>query len=156
MKFNCKEDIIQLTPLWTGERFEDGRPKVPDEILERIKKTTIEEMWAPLVRLGYNYQTPTYREDGFKDSSLGTEGSYYSSATDYTNWKATNRITAGLGYAIGNLNLDVAYQYSCTNGDFYPFMSYRDNDYAADDNIASAVKVSNKRHQLLFTIGYRF
>jgi hypothetical protein len=108
------------------------------------------------MRLGYNYQTPTYREDGFKDSSLGTEGSYYSSATDYTNWKATNRITAGLGYAIGNLNLDVAYQYSCTNGDFYPFMSYRDNDYAADDNIASAVKVSNKRHQLLFTIGYRF
>ena len=59
MKFNCKEDIIQLTPLWKGERFEDGRPKVPDEILERIKKTTIEEMWAPLVRLGYNYQHET-------------------------------------------------------------------------------------------------
>ncbi len=32
MKFNCKEDIIQLTPLWKGERFDDGRPKVPDEI----------------------------------------------------------------------------------------------------------------------------
>lgn len=38
MKFNCKEDIIQLTPLWKGERFDDGRPKVPDEILERIRK----------------------------------------------------------------------------------------------------------------------
>ncbi len=59
MKFNCKEDIIQLTPLWKGERFDDGRPRVPDEILARIKKTTIEEMWAPLVRLGYNYQHET-------------------------------------------------------------------------------------------------
>jgi hypothetical protein len=28
MHFNCKEDIISITPLWTGERFEDGRPKV--------------------------------------------------------------------------------------------------------------------------------
>ncbi|MCL2462725.1 MAG: RraA family protein [Defluviitaleaceae bacterium] len=59
MKLNCKEDIIQLTPLWKGERLEDGRPKVPDEILERIRKTTIEEMWAPLVRLGYDYQHVT-------------------------------------------------------------------------------------------------
>lgn len=56
MKFNCKEDIIQLTPLWKGERFPDGRPKVPDDILRRIKNTTVEEMWAPLVRLGYKYQ----------------------------------------------------------------------------------------------------
>ncbi|MBQ3879896.1 MAG: RraA family protein [Oscillospiraceae bacterium] len=59
MKLNCREDIIQMTPLWTGERFPDGRPKVPDDILARIKKTTIEEMWAPLVRLGYNYQHET-------------------------------------------------------------------------------------------------
>ena len=59
MKLNCREDIIQMTPLWTGERFPDGRPKVSDDILARIKKTTIEEMWAPLVRLGYNYQHET-------------------------------------------------------------------------------------------------
>ena len=59
MKFNCKEDIVQLTPLWKGERSEDGRPKVSDEILERIRKTTIEEMWSPLVRLGYDYQHVT-------------------------------------------------------------------------------------------------
>ena len=31
MKFNCKEDIIQITPLWKGERMEDGRPVyIPD------------------------------------------------------------------------------------------------------------------------------
>ena len=33
MKFNCKEDIIQITPLWKGERMEDGRPKVSADVL---------------------------------------------------------------------------------------------------------------------------
>ena len=36
MQFDCREDIIQLTPLWTGDRFDDGRPRVPDDILRRI------------------------------------------------------------------------------------------------------------------------
>ena len=82
------------------------------------------------VRLGYNYVTPMYNDYGFKDGSLQSEGSYYSSATDYTNWKATNRITCGLGYNVGNLNLAVAYQYSATKGEFSPFMNYTDNETA--------------------------
>ena len=32
---------------------------------------------------------------------------------------------------------------------------YESNTASAEDNEASAVKVSNKRHQLLFTVGYR-
>jgi long-subunit fatty acid transport protein len=108
------------------------------------------------LRLGYNYVSPMYNEDGFKDGTLDSDGSYYSSATDYTNWDATNRITCGLGYQIGGLNLSVAYQYSSTKGEFSPFMSYEDNQFAADDNICDNVKVNNKRHQLLFTIGYSF
>ena len=108
------------------------------------------------VRLGYNYVSPMYNKDGFKDGTLQSDGSYFSSATDYTNWDATNRITCGLGYQIGGLNLSVAYQYSSTKGEFSPFMSYEDNQFAADDNICDNVKVNNKRHQLLFTIGYSF
>ena len=108
------------------------------------------------VRLGYNYVSPMYKPDGFKDGTLDTDGSYYSSATDYTNWEGTNRITAGLGYTFGKLNLDLAYQYSATNGNFSPFMNYVDNQDWNNDNVASEVSVSNKRHQLLFTIGYRF
>lgn len=108
------------------------------------------------VRLGYNYVTPMYNDYGFKDGTLQSSGSYVSSATDYTNWKGTNRITCGLGYQIGNLNLAVAYQYSMQKGDFYPFMNYVDNDYQGDDNICDAVSVNNKRHQLLFTLGYTF
>ncbi len=56
MKFDCRDDIIQLTPLWKGERFPTGRPRVPDDILRRIAKTTIEEMWMPLYIRGYKYQ----------------------------------------------------------------------------------------------------
>ena len=56
MKYDCKEDIIQITPFWEGERFENGRPKVPDDILARIKKTTSEEMWMPLYTNGYKFQ----------------------------------------------------------------------------------------------------
>lgn len=108
------------------------------------------------VRLGYNYQSAMYNKNGFKDGSLESYGTYYASTTDYTNWKDTHRVTAGVGYNYGNFSFDLAYQYSQTNGDFYPFMSYVDNSEPKFDNVCDAVKVSNKRNQLLFTVGYKF
>ena len=108
------------------------------------------------VRFGYNYVSPMYHKDGYKDGTLNSEGSYYSSATDYTNWEATHRFTCGLGIQIEKVNLSAAYQYSAQNGYFEPFMSYEDFETAADDNIANAVKVSNKRHQVLLTATYTF
>ncbi len=56
MRFNNKEDIIQLTPLWKGERFDDGRPKVPDHIVKRMERVTTEEAWSVLWRHGYHFQ----------------------------------------------------------------------------------------------------
>lgn len=56
MQFNCREDIIQLTPLWTGERFDDGRPRVSDDILRRMEYVTTEEAWGICWREGYQYQ----------------------------------------------------------------------------------------------------
>lgn len=56
MKFGSKEDIIQLTPEWKGERFDDGRPRVSDDILARLEKCTTEEAWAVIVGKGYKYQ----------------------------------------------------------------------------------------------------
>lgn len=53
MKFNCREDVIALTPLWKGERFEDGRPRVPDKYLEALRKMTLEEVWKPIYTQGY-------------------------------------------------------------------------------------------------------
>lgn len=51
-----KEELIRYTPENKYERFEDGRPKVPDEILERMKLVSIEEAWGVLRRHRYNLQ----------------------------------------------------------------------------------------------------
>ncbi len=51
-----KEEIIALTPEWKGERFPDGRPKVSDDILNRMKPVTIEEAWEVVNGAGYRYQ----------------------------------------------------------------------------------------------------
>ncbi len=50
------EYIKALTAQWKGERFPDGRPKVSDDLLDRLKKVTIEECWAELMKLGYQNQ----------------------------------------------------------------------------------------------------
>jgi regulator of RNase E activity RraA len=52
-----KEELIALTPDWKGERFPDGRPKVPDDILKRMKPVTIEEAWEIVQgQGGFRYQ----------------------------------------------------------------------------------------------------
>jgi regulator of RNase E activity RraA len=56
VKFDNREDIEQLTPLWTGERFDDGRPRVPDDIIRRMERVTTEEAWSVLWAKGFNYQ----------------------------------------------------------------------------------------------------
>ncbi|MGN8068628.1 RraA family protein [Mucilaginibacter sp. 22184] len=51
-----KEQLIFYTSEWKGERFEDGRPKIPDDLLERAKHIGIEEAWTVLRNEGYNNQ----------------------------------------------------------------------------------------------------
>lgn len=51
-----KEQLIALTPEWKGERFPDGRPRVPDGILKRMKSVSVEEAWAVMKNAGYGYQ----------------------------------------------------------------------------------------------------
>jgi 4-hydroxy-4-methyl-2-oxoglutarate aldolase len=50
------EYIKALTSEWKGERFADGRPKVSDAILERLKKISIEEAWGVLRNKGFQNQ----------------------------------------------------------------------------------------------------
>ncbi len=50
------EDLIELTSSWQGERFPDGRPRVPDEVLEEIRLATTEEAWGVLRRQGHDRQ----------------------------------------------------------------------------------------------------
>jgi len=51
-----KDELVFLTPEWKGERYPDGRPKVPDAILDRMKLVTLEEAWAVLRNENYKYQ----------------------------------------------------------------------------------------------------
>lgn len=51
-----KEDIVAMTAQWTGDRYADGRPKVSDELLTRLKKISIEEVWGVLRSKGYHNQ----------------------------------------------------------------------------------------------------
>jgi 4-hydroxy-4-methyl-2-oxoglutarate aldolase len=50
------EYIKALTADWKGERLADGRPKVPDAILKRLKNISIEEAWGVLRNKGYMNQ----------------------------------------------------------------------------------------------------
>jgi len=51
-----KQQLIEYTPDWKGERFADGRPKVPDAILDRMKNVTLEEAWAVVTGAGFSHQ----------------------------------------------------------------------------------------------------
>ncbi|MHA4738782.1 RraA family protein [Dyadobacter sp. MSC1_007] len=51
-----KEELMFLTSEWKGERFPDGRPKVSDDLVRRVKNITIEEAWVVLQNEGYNCQ----------------------------------------------------------------------------------------------------
>jgi regulator of RNase E activity RraA len=50
------EYIKALTSEWKGERFADGRPKVSDAILARLKNISIEEAWGVLRNKGFHNQ----------------------------------------------------------------------------------------------------
>ncbi len=77
MEFNNREDIIAITPKWQGERYPDGRPKVPDKYLDALYNMTLEELWKPIYVQGYESQFiamkslhPEFKEDGSVNHKL--------------------------------------------------------------------------------------
>ena len=51
--FYTREEVIAMTPLWKGERFEDGRPKVANRYLDALYSMTLEELWKPVICTAY-------------------------------------------------------------------------------------------------------
>ena len=88
--------------------------------------------------------------DGVRDQSVDSPGVMYASTTDYVNWKDTQRLTCGVGFKVGKMNIDLAYQFSKTDGEFHPFQQY------ASGIDTGVTKVTNKRNQALLTLGYTF
>ena len=106
-------------------------------------------------RLGYNYITSGYNMDGVRDQTVDSPGVMYASTTDYVNWKDTQRLTCGVGFKLGKMNIDLAYQLSSTDGEFHPFQNYSSTASSALMD-TGVTKVTNKRSQGLLTIGYTF
>src|ERR1019366_8303574 len=50
---SSKEQRIEFTREWTGARFDDGRPMVPDSILGRMRGVSAEEAWGVLRGAGF-------------------------------------------------------------------------------------------------------
>lgn len=116
------------------------------------------------VRAGYNYSSSLY--DGsavnyLPDNSVATD-------TDFTNYKALNVFTLGIGYRASAFYVDLAYKYRTQKADFYPFFnelsSDAANDYMVDPGhygnsqmvTPPATRVTNTRSQVILTLGYRF
>src|ERR1700757_2450231 len=57
-----KQDLIDYTAQNPFDRLPDGRPKVPDDLIERARGLSSEEVWAVLQDKGYNNQYA----DGFQ------------------------------------------------------------------------------------------
>jgi len=57
--FYSREQRIEFTRAWKGDRFPDGRPNVPDSILERMRTVSPEEAWGVLRQLRYPDQFET-------------------------------------------------------------------------------------------------
>ena len=51
-----KDQRVEFTPEWHGDRFPDGRPNVPDAVLARLKDVTADEAWDVLQDAGYRNQ----------------------------------------------------------------------------------------------------
>jgi len=61
------EQRLDLTREWKGDRFPDGRPKVPDSILSGLSDVDAEEAWGVLQSHGYKYQF----EGGWREINPG-------------------------------------------------------------------------------------
>lgn len=106
-------------------------------------------------RMGYNYVSPMYQNNAFKDTSVESSGTSVGTTTDFTNWDSTNRLSFGIGYQMGQWNLSATYLYTVQKGTFEPFYyeSLDNPDYYFE---ANKVNLTHKRNHFQLTLGYTF
>lgn len=51
-----KEQLLEVTAANPYPRFSDGRPKAPEELIEKVRGLTVEEVWGVLPAKGYRNQ----------------------------------------------------------------------------------------------------
>lgn len=94
------------------------------------------------VRAGYNYTTALTDQSAFKFMESGSART----DTEYVNLNDRSSFSCGLGYAARIFYFDIAYQFMRYDADFYAFDSLR----------MPGMDLKTKRHQVLFTLGFRY
>lgn len=105
------------------------------------------------LRAGYNHVSAPFEKEAYLNLFTNSSSYYYSTNTDYVNLGSINRYTAGLGYRGKHFYADVAYQYQAQEGDLYAFHLPDGN---TENNRLQAATVDLNRHNVLFTVGYKF
>lgn len=103
-------------------------------------------------RVGYNYVSSPFKSNAFR--TIGYDNVY--TETDYTNWKAINRFTVGIGYRYKGGYVDLAWQYQAQKGDFYAFDNVSVDPVTMQEVPFKPTSISANRSQLLATFGFRF
>lgn len=113
------------------------------------------------VRAGYNFFSKTYEDDGRLNQDIDSYAMEVSSGTAYMNTGDVNLFTVGLGYRGRHFFADVAYKYRHQTANFYAF----DDSFSSSSDFAytglsgvklDPVEVDLTRHQVFFTVGYKF
>lgn len=140
---------------WADSESDDAMNAHVKETLKGVSTLKLGAEYKPdrdiSIRMGYNLVTPMYQEDAYRGVDVQSLGNYYSSTTEYINWKSTHRFTVGLGFALSDkAKIDVAYQYRTQKGDFLPFAG------SDNDNLPFKHEVKNTRNQWLASFVYSF
>lgn len=132
-------ELRLLTPEWEGERFPDGRPKVSDELLERLKLVTHEEAWAVMRNHNYKYQ---YAEDWLCINPEGVLVGRAVTATFMPGRPDLHRVMDSVGHAQGRIKSQNSWPVDqLLPGDVYvgdQFALHRDGP-TIGDNLGNAI-----------------
>jgi regulator of RNase E activity RraA len=112
-----REQLLFYTSEWKGERFPDGRPKVPDDLLKRVVDVSVEDLWDYLRDKGFNCQFDTgfqmlHPDKPFAGRALTTQ--YMPLRMDM--WNAINAEGKREGRVSGNNSWPIA---ELQTGDMY-------------------------------------
>ena len=104
------------------------------------------------IRAGYNYRSALFNKDAFKDlpyNSIQTD-------TDFSNTQALNNYTVGIGYRGSMFYADLAYKFTSCKSEFYPFVNMNQSGNTLEIASPEVTKVTDRRSQVLLTLGVRF
>ena len=148
-----REQIIAITSLWQGERFPDGRPKVADEWLERLRKVAIEPAWSVLCNRGYENQfegswTVLNPDGDIQMTGRVVTAQYMPFRPDMDTWvKAQGKAEGRANPPTNSWPIDVL-----QNGDFYVADSYGKvhDGPILGDNLANAIYAKSQRGVIVY------